>query len=81
MESQFIWADTGLGMMSMPGEEGLSFGRLAAYIFGVILLALGLMLTYFSFQVEVGLVSPRIFTPVGVVIALIGGLMIIARER
>ena len=81
MESQFIWADTGLGMMSMSGEEDLSFGRLAAYIFGVILLALGLMLSYFSFQVEVGLVSPRIFTPVGVVIALIGGLMIIARER
>lgn len=81
MESQFIWADTGSGMKQMSGEEGLSFGRLAAYIFGVVLLTLGLMLTYFSFQVEVGLVSPRIFTPVGVVISLIGGLMIITRER
>lgn len=68
-------------MMSMSGEKGLSFGRLTAYIFGVILLALGLMLTYFSFQVEAELVSPRIFTPVGIIIVLIGGLMIIARER
>lgn len=68
-------------MKSMSGEEGLSFGRLATYIFGVILLAIGLMLAYFSVQVEVGLVSPRFFTPVGIVIALIGGLMIITRER
>jgi hypothetical protein len=66
--------------LPMSVEDGLTLGKLASYILGVILFAMGLMLTYFSVRVESGLVSPRIFTPIGVAIALIGGFMIITRE-
>lgn len=63
----------------MSREEGLTWGKLSTVVFGVILLALGLMLTYFSLQANIELVSTRIFTPIGLTIALIGGFMIVAR--
>lgn len=66
-------------MMSMSEEGGLTLGELAIYFFGVVLLVLGLMLTYFSFQAEIGLVSPRTLTPVGIAISLIGGFMLLAK--
>lgn len=64
----------------MSGGEGPTLGQLITTFLGIILLALGLMLIYFSVNADVGLVSPRIFTPVGVAIALIGGFMIVARK-
>ncbi len=77
--SQFISAMRAKGLMSMSEEGGLTLGELAVYFFGVVLLILGLMLTYFSFRAEVGLVSPRTLTPVGIAISLIGGFMLLAR--
>jgi hypothetical protein len=67
-------------MMLMSAGEGPTLGRLTTNFLGVILLALGLMLAYYSINADIDLVSPRIFTPVGIVIVLIGGLMIIARK-
>ncbi len=64
----------------MSGGEGPTLGQLVTTFLGVILLALGVMLTYFSINADVGTVSPRMFTPVGVAIALIGGFMIVARK-
>lgn len=65
----------------MSAEEGPTLGQLVTTFLGVILLALGLMLTYFSINADVGTVSPRIFTPVGVAIVLVGGFMIFARKN
>lgn len=75
----FLIAYVRIGMESMSKEQGLTLGRLATMVIGVILLTLGLMLTYFSLNTDIELVSPRFFTPVGLVIVLIGGFMTITR--
>jgi len=62
----------------MSKEESLTLSKLATNIFGVILLALGLMLTYFSIRADVDIVSPRMFTPIGLAVVIMGGLMLIA---
>jgi len=62
-------------------EEGkMTLMGLATGIFGVIIIVLGLLLTYFSLRTDVGLISPRIFTPIGLAVALVGGLMLLAGE-
>lgn len=53
---------------------------LATGLFGVVLIVLGLLLAYFSLGTDVDLVSPRMFTPIGLAVALIGGFMLVARE-
>ena len=53
---------------------------LATGIFGVIIIVLGLLLTYFSLRTDVGLISPHIFTPIGLAVALVGGFMLLAGE-
>ncbi|MFB0557635.1 MAG: hypothetical protein ACETVY_00825 [Candidatus Bathyarchaeia archaeon] len=63
----------------MSREEGLTWGKLATIVFGFILFTLGLMLTYFSINTDIELVTPRVFTPVGLSIVLIGGFMIVTR--
>jgi len=47
---------------------------------GFVLLLLGAVFTWFSLTTQAGIVSSRVLTPVGVVIALIGLLMLLARE-
>ena len=64
----------------MSDEEGMTLGGLATRLFGIIILVLGLLLTYFSLKTDIGLVNPRIFTPIGLAVALAGGLMLIAKE-
>lgn len=62
-------------------EEGkMTLMRLANGIFGVIIFVLGLLLTYFSLRTDIGIVNPRIFTPIGLAVAVVGGLMILAGE-
>ena len=65
----------------MSREESLTLTKLATNIFGAILFALGLVLAYFSFQADVEVISPQMFTPIGIAIVIIGGLMILAREE
>jgi hypothetical protein len=64
----------------MSQREGLNVSRLAVYAFGVIILSLGIVLTYFSVKAEVGVVSPRMFAPVGVVMMVLGGILLVSRE-
>ncbi len=64
----------------MSGDEGLTISKLAVNIFGVIVLTLGLVITYFSMQADMGVIDPGIFAPVGILIALAGGVMTAAWE-
>ncbi|MDP6047865.1 MAG: hypothetical protein QGG23_00235 [Candidatus Bathyarchaeota archaeon] len=65
----------------MSDGEGLTLSKLAVNFFGVIVLALGLIITYYSIQADVGFIDPDIFAPVGVLIALAGGVMVAAWEE
>ncbi len=64
----------------MSGDEGLTISKLAVNLFGVIVLILGLVITYFSMQADMGVIDPGIFAPVGILIALAGGVMTAAWE-
>lgn len=64
----------------MSNEKNLTLGGLATKIFGIIILALGLLISYFALNAESGIVSLEFFTPIGIIVAIIGGLMIISRE-
>jgi hypothetical protein len=64
----------------MSEEEGLTISKIAVNFFGVVLLVLGLVITYYSIQADVGVIDARIFTPVGVLIVLAGGIMTAAWE-
>jgi hypothetical protein len=64
----------------MSGDEGLTISKLAVNIFGVIVLALGLVIAYYSMQADVGAIDPSIFAPVGILVALAGGIMTAAWE-
>lgn len=61
-------------------EARLTITGLAAKLLGVIILVLGLLLAYFSMKADIETVNPRIFAPIGVTVALLGGLMILAKE-
>ncbi len=64
----------------MSGDEGLTISKLAVNILGVIVLTLGLVITYYSMQADMGVIDPGIFAPVGILIALAGGIMTAAWE-
>jgi hypothetical protein len=64
----------------MSGDEGLTISKLAVNFFGVIVLILGLVITYFSMRADMGVIDPGIFAPVGILIALAGGVMTAAWE-
>ncbi len=64
----------------MSGDEGLTISKLVVNLFGVILLVLGIVITYFSMQADMGVIDPGIFAPVGILIALAGGIMTAAWE-
>jgi hypothetical protein len=49
-------------------------------IFGVILLIIGGLLSYYSITVE-WVVGPRILTPIGVVLALMGLLLVSSKDE
>lgn len=66
--------------MPMSDEGGMTLAGLATKLFGVILLVLGLLLSYFSLSTDVGTVNPRVFTPIGLAVALVGGSMLLAKE-
>ena len=64
----------------MSSEDGLTLSKITINFFGVIILVLGLVITYFSIQADIGLIDPGIFTPLGVLIILAGGVMTAAWE-
>jgi len=61
-------------------EEGLTLTGIAVKLLGVVLLILGLLLTYFSLKTDVSVINPRIFTPVALTVALLGGFMLLSKE-
>ena len=64
----------------MSGKEGLTISKIAVNFFGVVLLVLGIVITYYSMQADVGVIDPRIFAPIGTLIILAGGIMTAAWE-
>ena len=63
----------------MPEE--LSLLDLSLRLIGFLILLIGSYLTYISLKAEVGITDPRVFTPLGLIIALLGVFMLIARVR
>ena len=65
----------------MSSSEGGStlIGAVTSLV-GAVILILGMILTYFSLNAEFGIVDPRILTHFGIVIALIGGFMLITKK-
>ncbi len=61
-------------------EAQLTLTGLAVKLLGVIILVLGLLLAYFSLNADIEVVNPRIFTPIGLTVALLGGFMLLAKE-
>lgn len=61
-------------------EEKFTLSKLMVNILGLILLALGIVISYYSINANAGVVDPKIFTPIGFLIAIFGGLMTIAWE-
>jgi hypothetical protein len=66
-------------MISMSDGNGLTLSKLATYLVGIIVFALGLVLTYFSMTAEAGVTSPRMFAPIGVLVLVAGGILFIIR--
>lgn len=64
----------------MSSDEGLTISKLAVNVFGVMVLALGLVITYYSMQADVGAIDPGIFVPVGILVVIAGGIMTAAWE-
>ncbi len=64
----------------MSEDEGLTISKLVVNLFGVILLVLGIVITYYSMRADVGSIDPSIFVPVGILIAIAGGVMTAAWE-
>ena len=63
----------------MSEGNGLNFSRITIYLFGVILLAVGFALTYFSLGAGVDIVSPRLFTPIAMLVSVVGLVMLIVK--
>ena len=47
---------------------------------GIIMALLGVVITFYAFTSEAGAIDPRIFTPVGVFILILGLLMLVSKE-
>jgi hypothetical protein len=66
-------------MISMSDGNGLTLSKLATYLVGIIVFALGLVLTYFSMTAEAGVTNPKMFAPIGVLVLVAGGILFIIR--
>ena len=63
----------------MPQETSLL--DISIRVIGLLILLIGSYLTYISLRAEVGVCDPRVFTPLGLVILLLGLSMLIAKVR
>jgi hypothetical protein len=63
----------------MSRANGLNFARLTTYFMGAILLTLGVMMTYFSMRADKGIITPRLYTLITLVVAFIGLIMFVVR--
>ena len=63
----------------MPQETSLL--DISIRLIGLLILLIGSYLTYISLRAEAGVCDPRVFTPLGLVIALLGVFMLTAKVR
>ncbi len=63
--------------MQMSGSTGFSYSTLAVALIGVALLALGGAVAYLSFVAEWA-AAQRLFTPLGVLVAISGAIMVLS---
>ncbi|MCX6647983.1 MAG: hypothetical protein NTV61_01135 [Candidatus Bathyarchaeota archaeon] len=63
----------------MSGRFHIPYAALTVAILGAALLIIGGLLSYYAISIE-WVVGPRILTPIGVVIALIGLLVLTSKE-
>ena len=61
-------------------EARLTSAGLVAKLIGGIIIVLGFILAYFSLKTDIAVVNPRIYTPIGIVVVLLGGLILLAKE-
>ncbi|MBS7619575.1 hypothetical protein KEJ21_02885 [Candidatus Bathyarchaeota archaeon] len=65
----------------MSGKsENTSLTGFVISLIGCLIMVLGVLLVYFSFNTTPGIVSPYSITPIGFFIALIGAFMILAKK-
>jgi hypothetical protein len=67
-------------MIPMSDKPGRFSGGAMTLLGGLIMALLGVALTFYAFTSEAGAVNPRVFTPVGVFILLLGLLMLASKE-
>ena len=60
------------------GNE-LTLSKLTIYFFGAILLVIGFMLTYFSLRAGMDIVSPRMYTPIAIIVSIVGLVMLLVK--
>jgi hypothetical protein len=65
----------------MSNKGGLTITSLATKIFGALVLIMGLLLVTFSQNTEIDIINSHIFSPLGLVIAIFGSLMILSKEK
>jgi hypothetical protein len=63
----------------MSEDYTFTISKLVISVLGIVIFALGVILTFYSWTADVGIVSPRIFTSLGIVVAVNGVLLLIAR--
>ena len=59
----------------MSQENRLTITKILTNLAGVLLLVLGIIITYFSIQAESGIPSPKLFTPLGILVIISGTLL------
>ena len=60
------------------GNE-LTLSKLTIYFFGAIFLVIGFMLTYFSLGAGMDIVSPRMYTPIAIIVSIVGLVMLLVK--
>jgi hypothetical protein len=63
----------------MSEGNGLNYSKLTIYLFGAILLAIGFALTYFSLGAGVDIISPRLFTPIAMLVSIVGLVLLVVK--
>ncbi len=63
----------------MSSRLGISYLRMIVAAFGLVLITLGGILTYFSLIVE-GSAPTRFFTPLGLLVAILGIVLLLVRD-
>jgi hypothetical protein len=66
-------------MGNMSGRFDFSYTSITVAVFGLALIILGGLLAFFGFGIA-WVVGPRILTPIGVVIVLLGLLILTSKE-